>query len=185
MERDEARPGVDREQERGDVAEAEHDLRIAADHLEVEIGQQAAAAPPAANRQDAADRGIAKRAVDVRGAVAILPRKVAVTIQQVSGYTDPEPERLQRLPGDFEVHRLEGGAGGSHERHLASRLEPPGSHDRPLLGSARRQAGRCQRSGGRGGSGCKKSPAMHALIVRSNNRPRRRIAFADAPGRRT
>ena len=92
---DQAGLRVHGEQERGDVAEPQKDLRIAPDHLEVEIGKHAGAAPAASNRQDSVDRTVGEEFIDVGGAILVRSREVSVARQQMAADLDLQAERLE------------------------------------------------------------------------------------------
>src|SRR5690242_3057290 len=98
---------MDREQQCGDIAVADDDLWIPADPIEVQIRQQPAAAPAAANWMDRRDRVVAEECVDVVGARLVVPREIPVPLHDVRAELDLESERLERLARNLHVDRLE------------------------------------------------------------------------------
>ena len=103
----EPRLRVDPEKERRDVAVTDDHLWIPGDGLEVEVRQQPAAAPAAADRHDHPNRIVGEEFVDVGGPVLVDSRQIPVTREHVAPHLDDEAERLERLAGDGDIDRLE------------------------------------------------------------------------------
>jgi len=156
---------VNREEQRGDIAVADDDLGVAADGVEVEVRQQAAAAPAAADRQHRADRRVPEEGVDIGCAILVLAGQVSVTIEQVRPDLHLEAERLERLLRNLQFGRLKrrvrrrDQADGVAGREPSRFQNPHGILESAASGEGR---GRGERGGRRGSE---KLPAMHAAIV--------------------
>ena len=94
VERDPARVGGQREVERGDVAEAADDARVA-DRAPVDPVVQARGPVAAAERVDHVDPGLRQRPLEVGGALLVGAGQVAVHLAVVGAEHDPVPERLE------------------------------------------------------------------------------------------
>jgi hypothetical protein len=115
---------VHRVEQRGEVAIAEEDLRVAPDQVEVEMRQEACAPPPAAHGQDRLDLRVGEERVDVRGPVLVAAGEVPVPVHQVRAALDREAHGHHRLGHDLHVLPQEGGAGRVDQADHVAGAEP-------------------------------------------------------------
>ena len=166
---------VERQQQRRDVAEADDRLGVGARRVQVEVRQQARAAPAAARADDAVDARVQKGVAEVGGAVAVGAGEVAEAAQGVRADARLEPERLPALLRAADVgaaHR----AGGADEAQVAARREPPRTHERARpagLRGRRRGGGRGRREAGERRaerSGLDEAAAIHRAAGRGEDK---------------
>ena len=126
----EARLGVERHVERGDVAVAEQGLRIAAHGRKVEKRQESRGAVAAARAPDRVDAVVREHAVEIGGAGGIGAREVSVAIEEVGARPHAEPQRLERLDGEADVLGLVRRGGRGDEADGLSGRQPARAEQR-------------------------------------------------------
>src|SRR3712207_9540490 len=105
MDRREAGAGGESHVKGGDIAEPDQKLWIAADQVEIEIGEDARGSPAAANREDRADFIVGEHGVDVCGAVAVLSGKAAIAGEEMPGGLRNEAHLGDRFLDEIEIDR--------------------------------------------------------------------------------
>ena len=139
----------DGEMQRRGVARADQQFRIGTNQLPVDQRQQTAAAPPAADDEDGANRGVGEHVVDVGRAIPVGPRQVAEAVGDMLPEPGHQPHAPDRVLGCFEVQRI---VVRTRRRDQADRIAKP--EPRRL----RHRPGRCRRRQRR----CREQPAHAA-----------------------
>ena len=115
MEGDEPGAAADGGMERGDIAVAQEDFRIAADEIEIDKRQHLRAAIATAQAEDGADLGVGKQGVEVFSAFAGGTGKVAVTCADVGGELEFQAEEFAEPASENEFVGVRDVAGGGDE----------------------------------------------------------------------
>ena len=135
---DQSRLRVQRHVQGGDVAVADERLGIGADEVPVQQRQQAGGAIPAPHAPQRIHRGIREGRLQIRGAVRVRAREVALAIEDVLARTDAEPEGLQGLDRVADPVGLIGRARGGDETDGLARREAPRAEEGQRITSSAR-----------------------------------------------
>ena len=154
VEADQAGARMQAEQQAGDVAVADDDLRVLRDRFVVEPGQRAHRAVAAAQREDRLHVRVGEHRVEVRGALPVGSGQVLGAGVDVLALLDPVAERAQHVDRVADFLAVARGAGRRHQPDGHAGRQPRRLDDRPRFGFfARRGDGRARgQGGGRQGS---------------------------------
>jgi len=134
--------------ERGDVAEADEQLGIGADDVEIEMRQHPRRAPAAAHREDRADFGIGEHRVDRGGARLVRAGEIAVAAENVGRHARHQPHRANRLQNEIEIETIGGEASRLDQADNVAPPQPRGAAPRGQRrrgDGGKREQGRAQR----------------------------------------
>src|SRR5581483_10135550 len=98
-------------------------LRLAADEVVVQQGQEARGPVAAAHAPDRIDGVVGEHRVEIVRAGAVRARQVALTLVQVLAGPYPEAQRLDGLRREAEAVGLVGGRGGCDQSDGLARRE--------------------------------------------------------------
>ena len=133
------RPCGEREMKRGDVAEADQELGIGPDPIEIEMREDAGAAPAAAHRENGADLPVGEHRIEVGGALLVRAGEIAVAAQEMRGELGDQAHGADRR---LDLRKIEGVGGEIGRLHEADCVTLPESEG---LAARRQRCGNCRR----------------------------------------